>query len=165
MLKKESLRKADVLFSIILIALGIYVLINSIKMPVTGLPGTVEQEFYIAPGFFPTIIAIVLMIMGLILLINGIRSGGMITKKDLENFIKFIKSQIFLKSIIMVTLIVIYTFLLIGRLPFFWATFIFLASSMLFLRATSWWKVIVISALSSLLITYCFGNLARIPLP
>lgn len=165
MLKKESLRKADVIFSIVLILLGIYVLINALKMPVTGLPGTVEQEFYIAPGFLPAIVAIVLIIMGLALLINGLKSGGKISKKDIINVIQAIKSENFVKSVIMIALIIIYTFILIGRLPFFWATFIFLTISMFFLRATSWWRIILISALASLIITYSFGTLARIPLP
>jgi len=165
LLKKESLRKADVIFSIILICLSIYILIESLRMPVTGLKGTVEQEFYIAPGFLPAIIAVILMIMGLFILINGLRSGGKISKKDIINIIQVIKSENFVKSVIMVALIIIYTFILIGRLPFFWATFIFLTISMLFLRATSWWRIILISAVASLIITYSFGTLARIPLP
>jgi hypothetical protein len=134
-------------------------------MPVTGLKGTVEEEFYIAPGFLPTIVAVILMIMGLFLLINGLKSGGKISKKDIINIIQVIKSENFVKSVIMVALIIIYTFILIGRLPFFWATFIFLTISMLFLRATSWWRIILISAVASLVITYSFGTLARIPLP
>ena len=165
MLKKESLRKADVIFSIILICLSIYILIESLRMPVTGLKGTVEEEFYIAPGFLPTIVTVILMIMGLFLLINGLKSGGKISKKDIINIIQVIKSENFVKSVIMVALIIIYTFILIGRLPFFWATFIFLTISMLFLRATSWWRIILISAVASLVITYSFGTLARIPLP
>lgn len=165
MLKKESLRKADVVFSIVLIILGIYVLREALKMPVTGLPGTVEQEFYLSPGFFPTLIAVILMIMGLALFINGIRSGGSISKKDLVRFVKMFSSEIAIKSMIIVGLILIYTVVLLGKIPFFWATFIFLASSMFFLKATSWWRIILISGLGSLLITYCFGTLARIPLP
>jgi len=165
LLKKESLRKADVIFSIILICLSIYILIESLRMPVTGLKGTVEEEFYIAPGFLPTIVTVILMIMGLFLLINGLKSGGKISKKDIINIIQVIKSENFVKSVIMVALIIIYTFILIGRLPFFWATFIFLTISMLFLRATSWWRIILISAVASLVITYSFGTLARIPLP
>lgn len=165
MLKKESLRKADVIFSIVLIILGVYIIKEALKMPVTGLPGTVEQEFYLAPGFFPVVVAVILIIMGLALLINGIRSGGKILKDDLIRFIKMFRSETAIKSIIITILIIIYTIVLLGRIPFFWATFIFLASSMFFLKATSWWRIILISGIGSLLITYCFGTLARIPLP
>ncbi len=165
MLKKESLRKADVISSIILIILGIYVIKEALKMPATGLPGTVEQEFYLAPGFFPIIVAIVLIIMGLFLLINGIRSGGRISKDDLRKFVKIFTSKNAIRSIVITALIIIYTIILLGRIPFFWATFIFLAGSMFFLKAGSWWSILLISTIGSLIIQYCFGTLARIPLP
>jgi hypothetical protein len=55
--------------------------------------------------------------------------------------------------------------LIAGALSFWAATYFFLGSTLVWLRAGPVWKVMVISLGTALLLQFLFGTLMRLPLP
>jgi hypothetical protein len=73
MLKKETLRKADIVTGVVILAFGIWVLIQALKMPMVGNYAGVENAWYISPALFPMIVGIFLILLSVILIVNAAR--------------------------------------------------------------------------------------------
>lgn len=76
MIEKESLRKHDFVTSIVLIILSIGIFIGAMNMPMTGMYGGVQNNWYMSPALFPIIISFGLFGMNIILLVHSITTGG-----------------------------------------------------------------------------------------
>ncbi|MDC7234878.1 MAG: tripartite tricarboxylate transporter TctB family protein [Spirochaetales bacterium] len=75
-MEEKKLRQYDFLTSIILILFGIWDLAQAFKMPMKDSYGGVESVWYVSPALFPLFIGGGIILMGAILLINSIRTGG-----------------------------------------------------------------------------------------
>ena len=86
---------------------------------------------------------------------------------SLKELIVNYKSNMYLRLFFTLLLLIIYVFILIGRIPFLMATFIYLVSNMILFREDNFaiWKIVLISLITSIAIYFGFGILARIPLP
>ena len=165
---KRSLMKAEIAFGGILILVSAFFLIESIKIINEGdkLRTTNAREaFLTSPGLMPLFLTTMLIILGIMLIIGSVKEVGGLSKEDLLVFKSWLKSMETKRSFIMFAFIIIYTFVFLGRLPYEVSTFIFLAVFMLYLKASDWKRILVISTLATGIIAYAFGTLAMIPLP
>jgi len=83
-MKKKELRKADFITSVLLLLFSFWVIMETLKMPMKDTFGGVQNVWYVSPALFPLIISIFIMVLGGILLIHSIKTGG--AKYFLDNF-------------------------------------------------------------------------------
>lgn len=76
MMDKVRLRKADFATSIILILFGIVELILTFQMPMQATFGGVRNVWYVSPALLPLFIGFSIIVLGTVLLVNSIRTGG-----------------------------------------------------------------------------------------
>jgi len=83
-MKKKELRRADFITSVLLLLFSVWMIIETLKMPMKDTFGGVQNVWYVSPALFPLIISIFIIILGTALLIHSINSGG--AKYFLDNF-------------------------------------------------------------------------------
>lgn len=76
MTEKDKLRKQDFVTSIVLICLSIGILIGALHMPMKGMYGGVQNNWYMSPALLPLIISVGLFLLSVTLLVNSITTGG-----------------------------------------------------------------------------------------
>lgn len=76
MMETKKLRQADFITSILLILFGTWVLIEAFQMPMKGTYGGVKNAWYVSPALMPLIIGGSVFLLGIVLLMTAIRSGG-----------------------------------------------------------------------------------------
>jgi len=162
---KKTLRKADIVFGLILFFVSGFFLIESLKMVDKEITGTELGGIYTSPGILPATITIILMILALTLIISAFREGAHITKEDFNKIVHVVKRPESIRMFIMALIIIGYVFGLLGRVPFIAATFIYLAVFMYIFKAGKLLTILIIAGITSFLIAYSFGNLVQIPLP
>ena len=164
--EKKDLRRNDLIACLILLVTGIFVLGDSIRMIFfVTLPGVEKEGWFVAPGFFPLILALGLIVMSLIMLSIALRGSGKIVFPRWKRIRSYFKSRDELIMVAEIGLLFFYTFVLIGNMHFALASFIYLFLAMSIVRAASWYKILIISGVVSIAVAYLFGNLFKIPLP
>lgn len=150
--KKRNAAK-DFASGIALVLFGIYIIIESLNMKV-------YNTFIDAPGFFPLIIGIVLTVLGAILTVIGYKTGGVAELKEVLNgkFLKaFAKDDTTIRVLILLAMMVVYMYILVGRIHFILATTIYLTANFLYLKALKkWWVSIIVAVVASVVIYYAF---------
>ena len=151
--KKARNAAKDLFCGVLLVLFGIYVIIDSLNMKV-------YNTFIDAPGFFPTLIGAVLVVLGAVLAFIGFKLGGARELKEVMNgpFIKqFITSDSTIRVVVLVAMMVVYIYVLLGRVHFIIATSIYLIANFLYLKATKqWWLSILIAVAMSTIVYYAF---------
>ncbi len=146
--KKNREPALDAVFSILLIAFGIYIVITSLGLKYFN-------SFIDGAGFFPCIIGSCLTVFGIVLLYTAIRLGGFAQLKELvtgENIKAFFKNDTTIRVAILIAMMVIYMFVMIGNMHFILATSIYIFANYMYLDACKkiWvipaWAVRAISA-------------------
>jgi len=158
--------KLDLYSSIVLFLASLYVFVCGLRMPINVYTGS-DDAWYGAPGGFPIIIGGILMVLSAMLFVKSWRVVGGFHKEDFKGFTQTLKSSYAKRLVLVVGLLVIYIFVLLGRMPFYVATFLYLFITMLAFRKKNFaiWKLLIICVVVVALITYGFGTLAGIPLP
>lgn len=157
--------KADLLSSIFICALGLFILITGIHISFFTNNGT--DVWYYSPGLFPVFIGTVLVLLSIIMFVSKYKHGARICIVGMKSMLKAINSKASLRLFVSIALLAAYVFLAIGRLPFVVATFIYLAVTMMVFRKDNYaiWKILVISACATGMIYLFFGVIAAVPLP
>jgi len=75
-MEEKKLRQYDFLTSVILILFGIWEMTETFKMPMQDSYGGVEAVWYVSPALLPLFIGAAIILLGTILLVNSIRTGG-----------------------------------------------------------------------------------------
>jgi len=83
-MKKKELRRADFITSVLLLLFSVWIIMETLKMPMKDTFGGVQNVWYVSPALFPLIISIFIMVLGAVLLIHSIKTGG--AKYFLDNF-------------------------------------------------------------------------------
>lgn len=83
-MKKKELRKADFITSVLLLLFSVWVIMETFKMPMKDTFGGVQNVWYVSPALFPLIISIFIMVLGVVLFLHSIKTGG--AKYFLDNF-------------------------------------------------------------------------------
>ena len=157
----------DFVFSIILILLGSYVIIEGMNIyhKAAEKPYKITQ-FSVSPGFLPVLLGIALVITSFILLVQSFKgetfSEALSNRKsEFTEWTKTAFNSNVLNMAIGCIMMFIYTFFLMEWLPFWAASVIFLLAMFVFLRIGKVWKSVVLSvlvvALIVLLFKYEFG--------
>lgn len=155
--KDQESAAGDFIIGLILLALSVFVALESLRMPEKGRWG-----FFMGPGFLPLILAIVLLCLTLFLLISSITLRGPSGVKPLFQRLKGgLESRRFL---IIAGWTAIYV-ALIGTIPFLFINFIYFFGIFLYLKVGRLWKVIILSLGSSLLVGYITPWIFDMPLP
>jgi hypothetical protein len=114
--------RADFLTSIVLLAIGLGAAIESWRMPRLQHLGV---SIYSAPGVVPFLLGLVIALLGLILLVRSLRAGGLTLRGPL------ISGDGARRFAIAAVLTLGYAIGLVGWLPFWAATAIFIAGFVL----------------------------------
>lgn len=191
-MKKSTLRRADLIFSIILILISVMTLIESYSLlfnpfgrknyvPTAEEKAAAIKTWYESPALFPAIIALFLLLCAVFLLRVAIKDGAKIdffTNEKIKMFFTLRETHV---AVIVIGILCVYVFLLIPfcrkyldlfpkfqGFPFMIATFISLVAQMIVFNEKSTKKILIsilVAMLSAIAITYGFGTLAMIPLP
>ena len=70
------LRKADFWSSLVLIAVSVAMLLQTLTFPLRGTYAGVRNAWYVSPALFPLIVSAMLILLGLGLLARSVRAGG-----------------------------------------------------------------------------------------
>jgi hypothetical protein len=104
-----------------------------------------------APGLIPLFLSTCTFLMGLGLLVSSLRNKGisqLVTKYKTFSPSQSIGQTKVRRSLWIILLTAFYFFVLLGRVPFEFASFIYLASTLsIFWKKGGWLKIILISAL------------------
>jgi len=190
--QKSKLRRAALLFSVVLALGSVFLLFESIKLFLNpfrrkweAVPAESFKEtftlWYKSPAVLPLLVAFLLLICAISLFHVARKSGARIDFLRKEKVVAFMHNAEFRAFVITAFLLCIYAFALIPvcrnylnilrgfrGFPFFVATLVYLLSMMLAFgngKPSYALKSFTISILSSGFITYAFGTLAKIPLP
>ena len=151
--KKERNAAKDLFCGILLVLFGIYIIVASLGMKV-------YNTFIDAPGFFPTIVGAVIVLLGGLLAFIGAKLGGFRELKEVCNgaFMKaFFTSDSTIRVVVLVAMMAVYIYILLGRMHFIIATSIYLIANFLYLKATKvWWMGIIIAVAMSVIVYYAF---------
>ncbi|MBO7709811.1 MAG: tripartite tricarboxylate transporter TctB family protein [Lachnospiraceae bacterium] len=151
--KKERNAAKDFVSGLLLVLFGIFVVFDAMSMKI-------YNTFLDAPGFFPAIVGGVIVILGAILAYIGYRLGGLTELKEVLNgaFLKqFITSDGTVRVLILIAMMVVYIWVLLGRMHFIIATSIYLIANFLYLKAMKqWWISIIIAVAMSAIVYYAF---------
>ena len=150
--KKRNAAK-DLVAGILLVVLGVFIIVTTLSMKV-------YNTFIDAPGFFPLLIGIVITLLGAILAFIGFKVGGLAELKEVCNgaFLKkFVTSDSTIRVVILIAMMVVYIYVLLGRMHFIIATSVYLIANFLYLKATKyWWLSIIIAVAASTIVYYAF---------
>ena len=166
---EEIVRKYDLLAGIFIILFALFFIIGGLKMPVASLTGDASQ-WYLSPGFMPVICGVVLILLSILLIKDALHAGTKFTSNDRARALEYLKSEKFFRLITAGVFLSIYLFIMLRRIDYFIATFIYMVVNMIvFTSKKRTVKQIIIYIVISLAaagaITYGFGTLAQIPLP
>jgi putative tricarboxylic transport membrane protein len=110
-------RRADLIFAVVLTAGALWVLVESWRMPRLAELGVHPMS---APGLTPGLIALVLAGLGLALLWRSVRAAAP-TRPDETD----VANTVWWRALLALVLCLVYALGLLGRLPFLWATGLF----------------------------------------
>lgn len=191
-MKKSSLRRADLVFSLVLMGISIAAMIESVKLLFNPFGREFEQikgddlkacieNWYQSVGLVPFIIAAFLLVCALFLFHFARKEGARFDFIKLDNLRTLLKNEEFRVAVIVTVILCAYVFAFMPLcrkyldffprfqgFPFMIATFL-----MLFLMMAVFGKktlkgmlsYLLVSALAAGAIAYGFGMLALIPLP
>lgn len=156
----------DFLTSLILIAVSIYVIITSL-----GYWQKQKVVFYESAGFVPILITSGLLLMAIQLLRQSLKQDSVknyivrLKKGALET----VRSNTVHRAMVGLGLFWVYVFVLLGKMPFWLASFLTLAAVLIFVRFDKKWqtslKMIVIAALCVAGIVGLFQFAFSVPMP
>lgn len=148
-----------VVFSIVLSIVGIFMIFNSKTFPKVHSGAGVMT----GPGFFPTIIGILMIILGIYSIITNFLLGKNLEKELKQNSYSFFKSHEFFNFLIFIIFIAIYP-ILISFLGFLIGSFLFCFILMKRLQAR-WIDAILYSTILVIFTWIVFGKIAFISFP
>lgn len=164
--------RADFITGIILILLNLYVIIESWRMPRLE---HLKAHPLSVPGIVPAFIGMVLILFGIVLVIRSIKRGGHRIGVSLDGFRQAISKPGNQRLLLTAFLTIGYAVFLIGTLPYWLATGLFILIFVLLfeqkrgMTMVQWRRCVItavlIATLSSAAITIVFERLFLVTLP
>lgn len=191
-MNKKNLRRADMVFSIVLAVIAIWTMIESVKLLFNPFGRDFEQvrgddiklsleTWYQSAGLVPFVIAAFVLLCALILFHFARRQGAKFDFVSLKNLKSIVKNEEFRVMVIVTVILCAYIFVFMPvcrqyldffprfqGFPFMIATFLMLFIMMVVFGDKNVKHIIksfIASALAGAAIAYGFGMLAMIPLP
>jgi putative tricarboxylic transport membrane protein len=133
MMDKDKLRKADLFSGSIIFLLGLYIVAESLQMPMKDSWGGVQNVWYVSPAIFPLFVGSMITLLGAFLVKIALKSVGVKGLTDVTGFLFSPRMIVFLKQAqnirfyAILTLLISFVFIMIPRIDFFLAAIFFLA--------------------------------------
>jgi hypothetical protein len=138
MMDKDKLRKADIFSGSAIIALGVYIAAQALKMPMKDSWGGVQNVWYVSPAIFPLFVGAVIALLGGLLVRTAVREAGTLAVKQVgaylisPEFMIFLKQESTVRFYAIITALLTFVFLFIPRVDFFLSATEFLMVCILF---------------------------------
>ncbi|MBX3603148.1 MAG: tripartite tricarboxylate transporter TctB family protein [Rubrivivax sp.] len=166
-------RRGDLWFSLLLTALALAVVIESWRMPRLENLGVHPMS---APGLTPGVIGLVLLLLGLLLLVRSLRERRAAAARAAASAAPAAPAATAAsgdgaRALLATVLCLVYALGLLGRLPFFWATGLFVFAFVVafaFERARPWRTLggaAAMALFSAVSVTLLFERLFLVQLP
>jgi len=131
MLAKDTLRQSDVFSGALIALLGIFIVSQSMRMPMKDSWGGVQNVWYVSPALFPLLVGAMLILLGLALCVIGLRHLG---RTGLRRAIAesgprlagLLGATGTLRFFAVITALLVFVFILVPRVDFFAASPLFL---------------------------------------
>lgn len=157
--RDEMVLGIDLFFSFFLMVFSVWVyyLAKGIRVPGSA---------FDAPGIFPRVMAVAIFICAAAIFIKCVKRRAWGNLKLIWEYLKDPEQNSSLIRVIVISLlIIIYGFVLIPHLNYTLASFIFLTTFLLYLKAAKIHNIIIISLVTTYFIAFLFTNVLNIPLP
>ncbi len=161
----------DCVFALGLLIVGLYVLYESWNiLGRAARPPYNIKDFSISPGMLPMVLGCGLIVFCIALLISALRSNGDSgLGKQLalawSHFTRAIRTPDVISMIVCTCIMFIYTFFIIGSLPYWLGAALFLITLMMYLRASKMYVIVLSSGISIAVIILLFQTVFRTTLP
>lgn len=170
---KQQLRRVDFLFSLVLIAFGVAILIAAYDMPWSSHQTGISGSWYLSPGLLPAILGALLIIFSLNILAHAVSAGG---HRDVWGLIKngligVAGNRAFHKSILSIVVLSAYIFGLLGNVNYYIATGLYLFVFMVLFHHKSksvllnLSLLVIIAVAVPVVVGYLFSHYLDVPLP
>ena len=132
MMDKRKLRKADILTSLFILALGIWIFIESTGMPMKDNYGGVKNVWYVSPALFPLIISIAFVILSVLVFVKAFSEIGVEGIKEMIAGLKkstrgvLHPSESTIRFFGIMLILITFVYLNIPRIDFFLSSVLFL---------------------------------------
>lgn len=152
----------DFISAVILILLSVYVLFEGFNIYTKA-----GKPLYLSPALIPMMLGVMLLVLSIVLLFGSLKDGGAAARgAEMKAWFKEIKADSnTMRMLIGVVIMGLYTFVLLGMLPFWLATFLFMFLLMYFLEAGSIVEILSVSVIITGLVIFLFQICFRVPLP
>ncbi len=167
-MEKSSLRRSDMIMSIVIALYAIGMFIMALRLQLNTLEK--GKDWFKSAGLFPIIVSALLLFCAALLFLRARKDGARFDFFTSTKVTRFLKTREFLVASGVIALLAVYIFVLIPIkwIPYEIATFIFLTTFMIIFNDKTPKKIgfsIIMSIIATIVITYGFGELAMIPLP
>jgi len=75
-MEKNKLRGADIITSVLFLALGIWMLIEALQMPLKDSYAGVNSVWYVSPALLPLIIGTAIILLAVTIFVHALKNGG-----------------------------------------------------------------------------------------
>jgi len=158
----KTVKHLDSLASAALAALGIYAAFGGY-----AIYRDAGEVIFVSPGLFPLLMGAVLLFCSILLFGSSLKDGGFVQRvaEVSEWWRGLIRDRATATTLVGILIMFVYTYVLAQYLPFWLASALFLAAIMLFLRASSVPKIILLSVGTVAAIVVFFEVCFGVPLP
>lgn len=159
---EDNKKMKDFISSIVLFIAALYVIFESYRIYTKA-----GKLLYISPALIPLMLGAFLLLLSVVLLLTSLKDGGAPARGlEMKQWFNTMKEDSnTMRMLVGVVLMGIYTFVMLGLLPFWLATFLFMLLLMYFLEAGSMIKIVVVSVVITGLVIFLFQVCFRVPLP
>jgi hypothetical protein len=121
----RTMAKADFVTGLIFVALGVAVVVECLRMPRFE---DLDVNPYTVPGLVPGVLGAIISILGAVLVLRSARAGGALRAERAPDATPFLADPGMRRLLLSIALCLLYAAGLIGRLPFWLATFLFVVA-------------------------------------
>lgn len=122
-MNEKDMPKADFITGILLLAFGIGILVESLRMPLLE---NLRINPYTVPGIVPGFLGTIIGALSLILLVRAVVRGGYRLDLTREGTAAFLRKESTRRTLLTILITLIYAVILLGRIPYILATVIFI---------------------------------------
>lgn len=131
-MEEGKLRKADIFSGTLILVLGLFIIGQGLQMPMKDSWGGVQNVWFVSPALFPLFVGSMLALLGGILISIALKSVGLEGVRSVFRyfgsweFTGFLRNRANIRFYGVVFNLIMFVFLMIPRVDFFLAAFLFL---------------------------------------
>ena len=132
MMEKDKLRKADIFSGGIIFLVGLWIIGQSLKMPMKDSWGGVQNVWFVSPAIFPLFVGGMIALLGALLTRTALKQVGLgafwrvLRWLGSRNLLGYLKTAAVMRFYAMAVLLLSYVYLNLPRVDFFLCSILFL---------------------------------------